>query len=148
MSLGRNDKKVLAINAAITTNAATATGNIDTIDYDYCSIDVTYTTTNSATNNPTVLKLSESDDTVVTNFADISGFVGDTDFTVPNMETAATNITGPFATFNVDCRARKRYLKVTISPLTTQTFTALAQLSRGDLAHTAARSGADVIVNG
>ena len=71
-------KQVIAINQASTTNAATATGNVDTLGYDFCAIDVITTTSNAVTNNPSVLKISESDDTVVTNFADVSGAVGDT----------------------------------------------------------------------
>lgn len=121
-------KQVIAINQASTTAAATASGNIDTLGYDFVTIDVITTTSNNVTNNPSVLKLSESDDTVVTNFADISGFVGDTDFTIPNSVTS-----GDWGVkFNVDCRARKRYLKVSVSPLTTQTITAIANLSKGD----------------
>ena len=121
-------KQVIAINQASTTNAATASGNIDTLGYDFVTIDVITTTSNAVTNNPSVLKLSESDDTVVTNFANISGAVGDTDFTIANALTQ-----GNWGMkFNVDCRGRKRYIKVSVSPVTTQTITALANLSKGD----------------
>lgn len=121
-------KQVIAINQASTTNAGTASGNIDTLGYDYVTIDVITTTSNDTTNNPSVLKLSESDDTVVTNFANISGAVGDTDFTIPASVTS-----GDWGVkFNVDCRARKRYIKVSVSPLTTQTITAIGNLWKGD----------------
>lgn len=121
-------KQVIAINQASTTNAGTASGNIDTLGFDFADIDVITTTSNAVTNNPSVLKLSESDDTVVTNFADVSGAVGDTDFTIPAAVT-----TGNWGVkFRVDLRGRKRYLKVSVSPLTTPTITALANLSRGD----------------
>jgi hypothetical protein len=146
--IAKANNKYLAIPGTSTTNAATTTGNIDTLNYDFMSLDVVMTTSNDATNNPSVLKLSESDDTVVTNFADISGFVGDTDFTIPSSPTAATSNIGPFATFNVDLRGRKRYIKVTVSPVTTQVITALAQLSAGPMAYNAATSNADVVVNG
>ena len=116
-------KQVIAINQASTTNAGTASGNIDTLGFDFLTVDVITTTSNNATNNPSVLKLSESDDTVVTNFAAI----GDTDFTIANSATS-----GNWGVkFNVDCRARKRYIKVSVSPLTTQTITAVANLSKG-----------------
>lgn len=129
---GQNAKKVLVLNQASTTNGATASGNIDTLGYDYVNLDVIMTTSNDATNNPSVLKLSESDDTVVTNFADITEFVGDGTggFTIPSAITAATSIDGPYATFNVNCRGRKRYLKLSVSPVTTQSITAIAQLGR------------------
>jgi len=123
-------KTVLAINQLSVTNAGTASGNIDTLGYDFVEIDVIATSSNAATNNPSVLKLSESDDTVVTNFANVSGAVGDTDFTIPD---AYTSTASDFKVkFSVDCRPRKRYLKVSISPVTTQSFTAIANLHRGD----------------
>lgn len=123
-------KTVLAINQLSKTNAATATGNIDTLAFDHVEIDVVMTSSNNVTNSPTVLKISESDDTVVTNFADVSGLVGDTDFTIP---ASFTNTASDFKVkFSVDCRPRKRYLKVTVSPLTTQIITAIANLHKGD----------------
>lgn len=131
---GQNAKKTLPIFQSSTTNAGTASGNVDTLGYDYLELDVYLPTSDAATNNPSVLKLSESDDTVVTNFANISGAVGDTDFTIPNCATAASNIDGPFTTFNVDLRARKRYIKVSVSPLTTQVVNVVARLSRGEKA--------------
>jgi len=121
-------KQVIVISQASTTNGATASGNIDTLGFDYATIDVITSTSNAVSNNPSVLKLSESDDTVVTNFADVSGFVGDTDFTIPASVTS-----GNWGVkLNVDCRARKRYLKLSLTPLTTQTITAIANLARGD----------------
>ena len=124
-------KQVVMIGQSSTTNAATASGNVDTKGYDFASIDVLMATSNAATNNPSVLKLAESDDTVVTNFADISGFVGDTDFTIPVAETVATNDPNAYK-FNVDLSGRKRYLKLSISPLTTQVITAIANLSKAE----------------
>ena len=123
-------KQVIAINQASTTNAGTASGNIDTLGYDFVTVDVVTTTSNDTTNNPSVLKLSESDDTVVTNFADISGFVGDSDFTIPASVTS-----GDWGLkFNVDCRARKRYIKVSVSPVTTQTISAIGNLFKAETA--------------
>lgn len=121
-------KQVIAINQASTTNAATATGNIDTLGYDQLDVDIITTTSNDTTNNPSVLKLSESDDTVVTNFADISGAVGDTDFTI-----AAAVTSGNWgAKFRVALKGRKRYIKVSVSPVTTQVITAIGNLSRAE----------------
>lgn len=123
-----SSKQVIAINQASTTNAGTASGNIDRLGYDWATIDIITTTSDDTTNNPSVLKLSESDDTVVTNFANISGAVGDTDFTIANAVTS-----GDWGMkFNVDLRGRKRYIKVSVSPLTTQVITAIANLYKGD----------------
>lgn len=133
--MNQQNKQVIVIAQASTTNAATAAGNIDTIGYDFCSIDTLMATSNNTTNNPTVFKLAESDDTVVTNFSDITAFVGDGvgGWTIPAAETVATNPSNRFK-FNVDCRARKRYLRLSISPLTTQVITAIANLSKHEQA--------------
>lgn len=142
-----NTKKVLLINDSGVTNGETVTGYVDTKGYDSVSIDVILTTSNDVTNNPSTLKLGEGDTT--SSFDDITAFVGDTAFTIPNCLTAATQITGPFATFNVDCRARKRYLQVTATPITTQGVTVLAQLGRPEQSPVSASEvNATVVVNG
>ena len=145
MSIVHPTKQVIAINQASTTNAATASGNIDTLGFDYLDLDVITTTSNNTTNNPSVLKLSESDDTVVTNFSDVSGFVGDTDFTIPASVTS-----GNWGVkMKVDLRTRKRYVKVSVSPLTTQVITAIGNLSAGDLNPTdATGAGVKALVEG
>jgi len=121
-------KQVVAINDIEVTNGETATGNIDTLGFDFATIDVVMTTSDDATNNPSTLKLQECDTTVATSFADISGAVGDTDFDVP----AALTEGNYGVKFNVDCRGRKRYLRVVVTPLTTQGIVAIANLFRGD----------------
>lgn len=129
----QNTKKVVVIKQEAATNAATLTSDlIDTRGYDYCTINVVATTSNSATNNPSVLKVMEADTTDATNLADITAFVGDGTggFVVPNCPTATT--TAPLAEFNIDTRGRKRYLAVKISPVTTQTFTVIAELGRAE----------------
>ena len=121
-------KCVLAINQLSTTNGATTTGVIDTLGYDFAEIDVVATSSNNVTNNPSVLKLSESDD--ATTYTDVSGAVGDTDFTIP---AVYTNTASDYKVkFSVDCRPRKRYLKVSVTPVTTQILTAIANLHKGD----------------
>lgn len=122
-------KQVIVIAQASTTNAATATGNIDTRGYDFLSLDVIMATSNVVSNNPTVFKLAQCDTTVVTSFADITAFVGDGTggWTIPNCVTS-----GNWGMkFNVDLRGLKRYLKLSISPLTTQVITAIANLFHG-----------------
>jgi hypothetical protein len=129
-------KQSIVISQVSTTNAETASGNVDTLGFDFLTLDVITSTSDAVSNNPSVLKLAESDDTETTNFADVSGFVGDTDFTIPDSATAGTW----GVKFNVDLRPRKRYLKLSISPLTTQVITAIANLSRGDEAPTGTTS--------
>ncbi len=125
MIYAQNNRYDVVLKQQSATNGATLTSDvIDTMGYDYCEIVVHGTTSDNATNNPATLKVTECDTTVATDFANVSGFVGDTDFTIPNSPTATT--TAPFAIFGVDTRKRKRYLKVLVSPLTTQTFSVIA----------------------
>lgn len=136
-------KSVCAFSAS-TTNGATASGNIDTKGFDFAVINVIETASNAATNNCSVLKVAESDDTVVTNFANVSGLVGDTDFTIPASVTSGVQVV---AQMRVDLRGRKRYLKVSASPVTTQVLTCVAELHRGDeCPESATNAGAGVLV--
>lgn len=110
----QNTGAVAVIAPASTATNATASGNVDTLGYDEVKVCVLLDSAAAVTSNPSVLKLSESDDTVVTNFADVTGFVGDaTDgFTVPAADTDDPQV----VELNVDTRARKRYLKVSVTP--------------------------------
>jgi hypothetical protein len=125
-------KSVVMLRAAGVTNAGTASANIDCIGYDTLDLDIASTTSNNTTNNPSVLKLSHSDTTDATNFSDITEFVGDGTggFTVPAWHTQTAD--EKTVKMVVDLRHRKRYLKLTISPVTTQDFLALARLTRGE----------------
>jgi hypothetical protein len=83
------------------------------------SIDVWATTQSASTQagSPSVLKIQESDTTVVTSFADVVGFRGgsatatNVDFVVGIGRTTGVNA----YKFNVDCRARKRYSTLSVS---------------------------------
>lgn len=131
--------------ASVATNA-TATANIDTLGYDEVKVQVLLDSAGATSSNPATLKLSESDDTVVSNFANITGFVGDaTDgFTIPAADTANPQV----VELNVDCRARKRYLKLTVTPAgAAQILGATAVLGRAE-STTAARAKAAVSASG
>ena len=107
-------KSVAVIKPQSVASNATATGTIDRLGYEEVKVNVLLDSAASTTSNPSVLKMSESDDTEATNFADITGFVGDaTDgFTIPAVSaTLPTSVS-----LAVDCRARKRYLKLTLTP--------------------------------
>lgn len=129
----QNNKKLIVLKQEQGTAAGTLTSDlIDTRSFRYLTVDVIATTSNNATNNPSVLKLQEADDTNATSFTDISAFVGDGvgGFTIPASPTATT--TAPFAEFNVDLKARKRYIRLLVSPLTTQNFVVIAELGRAE----------------
>lgn len=136
------------------TNAATFTSSvIDLLGVDWATIDVFATTQSASTQagSPSVLKLQESDTTVATTFADIVGFRGgsatatNVDFVVGIGLTTGINS----YKFNVDGRARKRFLTVVASPTTTQTFSVAVNLGRAEQAPvTAVKAGALNLVEG
>lgn len=148
-----NAKRVIMINNASTTNAGTAAGYVDTAGFDYLTISVLLPTADVVSNAPSVLRILESDlttsPTAPTNYATISGFVSGTDYTIPTtFLTAATQITMPWSVFNVDLRARKRFIRLEVSPRTTQIVTAEAELSRAEVTPTPTSSVASVVING
>jgi len=120
------------------TNGATASGIIDTLGFDFASIAIIAATADVVSNKPTVCKIQEADTTDASNFADIVGLRGGTDFTIPNANTAATAVVQNLYQFNVDLRGRKRYLQAVYSPQTTQTVTVVANLAKGEQAPTSA----------
>lgn len=138
-------KAVMVLAPTSTTNGATATGTLDCVGYDWLTLDVFQTTSNTPTNNLSTCKLSEGDDT--NTFTDITALVGDGagGFTIPNADSSNPQL----YKFNLDLRGRKRYLKLTLTPLTTQTLMALANLGRGEIAPTTAtRAGTALLVEG
>ena len=108
------------------TNGATASGYIDRIGYDYLRANVEASQADVVSNKPSVLKLQHSDTTDASNFADISGFIGGTDFTVAAALTSASNL----YQFGVDLRGKKRYIQIVASPRTTQVIAANGMLFR------------------
>lgn len=106
--------------------AATTTGTIDTLGYDYCSIDLVANTA-TATTKPTTLVIGEGDTS--TAFTDIAATVGGTAYTMPE----GPDTSGDWAVkFNIDLKGRKRYLNLQISPGTTAIFASVANLFRGE----------------
>ena len=136
------------------THAGTFTSaNIDTLGVDYITVDIGASTQSASTQagSPSVLKIQESDTTVVTSFADVVGFRGasaaatNVDFVVGIGKTSGVNS----YKFNIDARARKRYLNVVISPTTTQTFSVSANGFRAEQSpSTAAKAGTLNLVEG
>src|SRR5262245_61898273 len=121
----RTYKTVVALLGS-PTNGATVTANIDRLGHDLVSIELVMGTADVASNKPSVLKISDSETTDATNFGDVTQFVGGGTggFTIPNADTSNPNV----YRLNVDCRGRKRYLKLTASPRTTQLAVMVARL--------------------
>jgi hypothetical protein len=119
--------KLIALEPAATTAASTTTLQIDRLGYDYVEIDVTLGSVSNASNVPTAIFLSESDDTNASNFATITGSSQTANITA--LPTTGVTI----ATWDVTCvSARKRYLKVNVSPQANQVLGGIAILSRAE----------------
>lgn len=120
-------KSVCLIGPVSTTNAATASGYADTRGFKFASIILNGSASNTASNNCSVLKITEGDTTAASTA--ITALTGDSGFTIANAKTVASVI----AKFNIDLRSRKRYLKLTVSPTTTQVLSATMELFKGEL---------------
>jgi hypothetical protein len=149
----RLPKHVIGLYSASTSNGATtATALFDTKGHDFIRVKVTLGTSNasSSSGNPSTLKLVQSDTSNFTDASNITNYVGDTDFTIPNQYTSTSNIVGPFAVLDVDLRGKKRYIGCQVVPVTTVVIGPIeAELYRSrEIPNTAAEVGADVYVDG
>lgn len=108
------------------TSGSTATAYFDSKGYRLAEVLVTIGALKN-TNGvpPKTIKLQESDDTVATNFADISG-----------ASVSAGPTAGGQVRFNVDLRKRKRYIQLSFTPETTtnddQIVSSVVLLGRGE----------------
>jgi hypothetical protein len=141
----QNDKVVSALPAGVTASNETATLTIDTVGYDHASIAV-MRASNAATTFASVLKVEESDDNA--SYANVTALVGGGTggFTIP-----AVSATGSVSVvkLDVDTKARKRYLKVSMTPSTAVNVAMSARLSRAEVAPaTAAEAGCIGLVKG
>lgn len=146
----QHEKHVVLIAPVSLATDATATGQVDCLGFNYLAVDVIQDTAADATNNPTVMKLSESDITDASGFSDITAMVGDGvgGFTVGNHDTAATEVGNPHR-LNLDLKGHKRYIRLTLTSGGAATLSAaMAHLSRGeDGPITASQSGVRTLVN-
>jgi hypothetical protein len=132
------------------TAAQTHTLVIDRLGYEYVSLDVGQEPWANAGYTSqaafTVLKLSESDDN--SSYSDVTAFVGGGTggFTIPTPTATAGDVV---VRMDVDCRGKKRYLKVTATPYTTGTVYTVARLGKGnDGPVSASAKGVNATVSG
>lgn len=140
-------KQVIVFAPTSTTNGATTTGSIDCLGYDHLSVDIIAPTADVVSNKFSVCKLAHSDTTDSTNYSDLTKFVagGAGGFTLANANTS--NAYG--VKLNVDLRTLKRYVKLSVSPRTTQILTAVANLQKAEQSPlTAANAGVNTLVEG
>jgi hypothetical protein len=91
-------------------------------------------TANVVSNTLSVLKLQEADVTASTSFADVTAFITSNYTIATNAYTSTSNANLWY--FGVDCRYRKRYLRVLMSPQTNQIVGAVALLKKYEQAPT------------
>ena len=128
----------LLISPRSMTNSATTTANLDTKGANYATIRVAFASElNTNAVGPTLV-LSESDDTVVTNFSTLSTRSAED-------LTAARELH-----YGVDLRGRKRYLRLAVTTATTTndnvTLAAIATLSDLENAPSGTTGVADAVV--
>ena len=142
-------KSVVALGPISMTAAAPLTSaSIDCKGYEELQLVVTKTT--HATDYITVFTIQQSDDTVLTNFAAVTGYVAGTDWTLASL-TGGTNAATEKAAgvFNIDLRGKKRYFRVLVTNGGVASGIGLtATLARPEQAPiTATNQNAGVVVN-
>lgn len=142
----QNPKADIMITPVSITNAGTASGYIDTLDYEDIWIALTQGTTNTTSNNLSVCDITEGETTVLTDASAITALTGDGvgGFTIPAGDTANPQV----YLFHINkSKGRKRYLFLAASPLTTQIIGAVALMFKGkEMPSTAAEAGAALLV--
>jgi hypothetical protein len=136
-------KSDVKVTASVATNA-THSHEIDTIGFNYLSVDVIYGAYGSATSQyATVLKLQESD-TSGSGQVDVSGF---TVTAGAGATTGAKN--GAVCRFNLDLRGNKRYVTVVTTPGSATPVVTSARLSKAnDMPYNATTAGVNNYVSG
>jgi len=123
-----------SVSKAETSVALNATHSleIDTLNFNYASIDVLFSPFTSAsgpTTAATVLRVAQSD-VSGSGQTNISGFVAGTDFTVAAGSTAVG--VGYAHRFDIDLKGKKRYLTVYATPASTCGVVTTCRLSKGE----------------
>ena len=135
----QNGKDTVLLAPQAMTNSATVTANLDCKGADYATIRINFAAElNTNAVGPTISVL-ESDDTVVTNFA-----------TIVANRTAEDLTSAKEVRYEVDMRARKRYLRLSVSTATATnddiTVGSIATLTRNASDPASTSDMADVVV--
>jgi hypothetical protein len=128
------DKFAATLPTAAVGSTATSTLTVDRIGYDHVSVSA-IRAGNASTVFASVLKVEESDNN--SDYTDVTALVGGGTggFTIPAVTD--TN-SAAIVQMDIDCRARKRYLKVSMTPGVTATLGIVAGLSKAEVAPTSA----------
>lgn len=124
----QNHKVVAELPTAAVGSTATATLTIDCLGYDHASVTV-LRASNASTVFANAVKVEESDDN--SSYSNVTALVGGGTggFSIPAVSN--TNATSVLK-FDIDTRAKKRYLKVSYTPGATATVAMVARLGRAE----------------
>lgn len=124
----QNEKLFATLPTAAVGSTATSTLTVDRLGFDYVSVSA-IRASNASTVFANVLKIEESDNN--SSYADVTAFVGGGagGFTVPAVSDTSS---AAVVKLDVDCRARKRYLKVSMTPGASATLAIMARASRSE----------------
>lgn len=144
---GSNTKTLNLVLPVAGSAGATYAVTMDTAGYDYLVVTALLGSSGtSATDNPSVLKLGEGSVSNVSSHTNISGFVGDTDFTIP-VSTAASS--GMIIKMGVNLKARQRYISYAATLGAATNNAVVAELSRAEISPTTATlQGVNTLVVG
>jgi hypothetical protein len=119
------------------------------LGYNFANVIVVMDTADGTSNNPSVCKLAHCDTTVVTSFTDITALVGDGTggWTIPTANVASSTPASNSYMMACNMRGRGRYLRLSVSPTTTEHIAAICILSKADglRPNTAALQGVDAV---
>ena len=126
------EKFAATLPTAAVGSTATSTLTIDRLGYDHVSVSA-IRASNASTVFASVLKVEESDND--SDYTDVTALVGGGagGFTIPVVSD--TN-SAAIVQMDIDCKAKKRYLKVSMTPGATTTLGIVAGMSRAEVAPT------------
>lgn len=118
--------KKVALEPASYSAGAAASLQVDRLGFDYITFDALLGRVSNASNVPTIINLSESDDTNASNFATITGSSATASYTA--------GLTGAVSVITCDVTGvgRKRYIQLNVTTQATQVLSAVANLTRAE----------------
>ena len=124
----QNDKVLATLPTAAVGATATSTLTIDRLGYDHVSVSA-IRASNASTVFASVLKVEESDDN--SSYSNVTALVGGGTggFSIPAVSD--TN-NAAIVKMDIDARAKKRYLKVSMTPGASATLGVVAHLSKAE----------------
>lgn len=133
-----NTKTLKLITPQTVAAASTTTAAVDTLGYDYMTLDFIDGSIHTGTDRLTFLQLSESPTTMsaYTDGTNIAACVGaaatssTAGFVLPRQSTCTVVPTGVVYRMNVDLKGRKRYMCLLYTPVNASSICAVAHLSR------------------